>query len=78
MDKKEALENLDLILLCLDEIVDGGYAICIFVYLLFPFILIFYLALFSDILTSIAMPLLFVWVAKTKNIEKLDPKNPQV
>ncbi|KAA3478495.1 coatomer subunit zeta-1-like [Gossypium australe] len=24
-DKKEALENLDLILLCLDEIVDGGY-----------------------------------------------------
>lgn len=25
MDKKEALENLDLILLCLDEIVDGGY-----------------------------------------------------
>ena len=27
MDKKEALENLDLILLCLDEIVDGGYAI---------------------------------------------------
>lgn len=78
MDKKEALENLDLILLCLDEIVDGGYAISIFVYLLFPFILIFFLALFSDILTSIAMPLLFVWVAKTKNIEKLDPKNPQV
>lgn len=28
MDKKEALENLDLILLCLDEIVDGGYAMC--------------------------------------------------
>lgn len=28
MDKKEALENLDLILLCIDEIVDGGYAIC--------------------------------------------------
>ncbi|GAY35063.1 hypothetical protein CUMW_014070 [Citrus unshiu] len=26
VDKKEALENLDLILLCLDEIVDGGYA----------------------------------------------------
>ncbi|GJY27093.1 coatomer subunit zeta-1-like protein, partial [Tanacetum coccineum] len=24
VDKKEALENLDLILLCLDEIVDGG------------------------------------------------------
>ena len=30
-DKKEALENLDLILLCLDEIVDGGYVICVFV-----------------------------------------------
>ncbi|GJV12680.1 coatomer subunit zeta-1-like protein, partial [Tanacetum coccineum] len=26
VDKKEALENLDLILLCLDEIVDGGYS----------------------------------------------------
>lgn len=26
VDKREALENLDLILLCLDEIVDGGYA----------------------------------------------------
>jgi hypothetical protein len=25
VDKSEALENLDLILLCLDEIVDGGY-----------------------------------------------------
>lgn len=25
VDKREALENLDLILLCLDEIVDGGY-----------------------------------------------------
>ena len=24
VDKKEALENLDLILLCIDEIVDGG------------------------------------------------------
>ncbi|MCL7039583.1 hypothetical protein MKW94_018951, partial [Papaver nudicaule] len=24
VDKREALENLDLILLCLDEIVDGG------------------------------------------------------
>ena len=30
VDKKEALENLDLILLCLDEIVDGGYAIFLF------------------------------------------------
>lgn len=69
MEKKEALENLDLILLCLDEIVDGGYAICIFVYLLFPFIIkfFFFLVLFSDIVTSMAMPLLFVWVAKTKN-----------
>ena len=28
VDKKEALENLDLILLCLDEIADGGYALC--------------------------------------------------
>lgn len=27
MDKKEALENLDLLLLCLDEIIDGGYAL---------------------------------------------------
>ncbi|PKI58348.1 hypothetical protein CRG98_021286 [Punica granatum] len=27
VDKREALENLDLILLCLDEIVDGGYAL---------------------------------------------------
>lgn len=26
VDKREALENLDLILLCFDEIVDGGYA----------------------------------------------------
>jgi hypothetical protein len=79
VDKKEALENLDLILLCLDEIVDGGYAICIFVYFLFPSMFIFlFLALFIDILSSIAMPLLFVWVAKTKNIEKLDPKNPEV
>ena len=25
VEKKEALENLDLILLCLDEIIDGGY-----------------------------------------------------
>ncbi|KAK9110430.1 hypothetical protein Sjap_018490 [Stephania japonica] len=25
VEKQEALENLDLILLCLDEIVDGGY-----------------------------------------------------
>lgn len=25
VDKREALENLDLILLCIDEIVDGGY-----------------------------------------------------
>lgn len=25
VEKREALENLDLILLCLDEIVDGGY-----------------------------------------------------
>lgn len=24
VEKKEALENLDLILLCIDEIVDGG------------------------------------------------------
>ena len=24
VDKKEALDNLDLILLCLDEIIDGG------------------------------------------------------
>lgn len=24
VDKREALENLDLILLCIDEIVDGG------------------------------------------------------
>lgn len=35
MDKKEALENLDLILLCLDEIVDGGYghaSTCIFLF----------------------------------------------
>lgn len=28
VEKREALENLDLILLCLDEIVDGGYVIC--------------------------------------------------
>lgn len=27
MDKKEALENLDLILLCIDEIIDAGYVI---------------------------------------------------
>lgn len=27
VDKKEALENLDLILLCIDEVVDGGYAV---------------------------------------------------
>jgi hypothetical protein len=32
VDKKEALENLDIILLCLDEIVDGGYVICFFLY----------------------------------------------
>ena len=30
MEKKEALENLDLILLCLDEIVDGGYGLSSF------------------------------------------------
>lgn len=30
MEKKEALENLDLILLCLDEIVDGGYGLNLF------------------------------------------------
>lgn len=28
VDKREALENLDLIFLCLDEIVERGYAIC--------------------------------------------------
>ncbi|XP_065620540.1 coatomer subunit zeta-1-like [Quercus suber] len=28
VDKREALENLDLILLCLDEIIDGGYVTC--------------------------------------------------
>lgn len=28
MEKREALEYLDLILLCIDEIVDGGYAMC--------------------------------------------------
>ncbi|KAE9467935.1 hypothetical protein C3L33_00155, partial [Rhododendron williamsianum] len=28
VEKAEALENLDLILLGLDEIVDGGYAFC--------------------------------------------------
>ena len=33
--KREALENLDLILLCLDEIVDGGYASVISYSLLF-------------------------------------------
>ncbi|GMN43355.1 hypothetical protein TIFTF001_012544 [Ficus carica] len=33
VDKKEALENLDLILLCLDEIVDGGYAIFLLIIL---------------------------------------------
>jgi hypothetical protein len=33
VDKREALENLDLILLCLDEIVDGGYA-CVFSHIL--------------------------------------------
>jgi hypothetical protein len=27
VDKKEALENLDLVLLCIDEIIDGGYVI---------------------------------------------------
>lgn len=27
VDKREALENLDLILLCIDEIIDGGYVI---------------------------------------------------
>lgn len=27
VDKREALENLDLILLCIDEIVDGGYIV---------------------------------------------------
>lgn len=26
VDKREVLENMDLVLLCLDEIVDGGYA----------------------------------------------------
>jgi len=26
VEKKSVLENLDLVLLCLDEIVDGGYA----------------------------------------------------
>ena len=40
VEKKSVLENLDLVLLCLDEIVDGGYAfiflIC-FVQLLFLF-----------------------------------------
>jgi len=35
VDKREALENLDLILLCLDEIVDGGYASVISYSLLF-------------------------------------------
>lgn len=30
VDKKTALENLDLILLCLDEIVDGGYCLLTF------------------------------------------------
>jgi hypothetical protein len=29
VDKKEALENLDLILLCIDEIIDAGYVILI-------------------------------------------------
>ena len=46
MEKKEALENLDLILLCLDEIVDGGYAICIFCVLPSSF---HFQALFSSI-----------------------------
>jgi hypothetical protein len=77
VEKKEALENLDLILLCLDEIVDGGYAICIFVYFLLPFIFKLFLALFSDIVTSIAASFICL-VAKTKNLEKLDPENPQV
>ena len=27
MEKRTALENLDLILLCIDEIIDGGYAL---------------------------------------------------
>ena len=39
MDKKEALENLDLILLCLDEIVDGGYAKDLFLLELLQFML---------------------------------------
>lgn len=32
IEKKEALENLDLILLCIDEIIDGGYAFVFPVY----------------------------------------------
>ena len=32
MEKSEALENLDLILLCIDEIADGGYGLYISVH----------------------------------------------
>lgn len=55
-DKKEALENLDLILLCLDEIVDGGYVICFFVrsclfyFIILKFFLKSVLAFFTDII----------------------------
>lgn len=34
VDKKEALENLDLILLCIDEIVDGGYTTLLLIFTL--------------------------------------------
>lgn len=46
VDKREALENLDLILLCLDEIVDGGYAYISVTIFLSQISLIYFLIVF--------------------------------
>ena len=67
VEKKEALENLDLILLCLDEIIDGGYIsyalsllpiLCIsIVWLVFPFPSIDNWSLYLDCATLFTHPL---------------------
>ncbi|KAJ4839251.1 Coatomer subunit zeta-2 [Turnera subulata] len=68
VDKREALENLDLILLCLDEIVDRGYAFT----LVFPDISLFCCVLFGGMILETDANVIAGKVA----VNSMDPSAP--
>lgn len=75
VDKRTVLENLDLIFLCLDEIVDGGYALALYVRRPFLCFSNLWSILFFDLLSIVLfnwlMDIYYLWTNAIHIVEVL-------